>query len=219
MTQKLIIFGSGEIAEVAHYYFTHHSDYEVTAFCLDQDYITEDTFLGKPVLPFETVQDHHKTDEHHFFISMGYKNLNQLRADKYQAAKNKGYEIASYISANANVMTDDIGENVFLLEDSTIQPFTKIGNNVTLWSGNHVGHHSIIQDHCFITSHTVISGGVTVGENSFVGVNATLRDHINIGKRNIIGAGAIILSSTEDDSVYPSKETEKSRVPSSKIRL
>ena len=219
MAQKLIIFGSGEIAEVADYYFAHHSDYEVAAFCLDQEYITEDNFLGKPVLPFETIQDTHSADDYHFFISMGYKNLNQLRADKYQAAKDKGYKTASYVSPHANVMTKDIGENVFLLEDNTIQPFTRIGNNVTLWSGNHIGHHAVIEDNCFITSHTVISGGVTIGENSFVGVNATLRDHINIGKRNIIGAGAIILSTTEDDSVYPSKETEKSRVPSSKIKL
>jgi len=31
-----------------------------------------------------------------------------------------------------------------------------IGNNVTLWSGNHIGHDAMIDDHGFITSHVVI---------------------------------------------------------------
>ena len=31
-----------------------------------------------------------------------------------------------------------------------------------LWSGNHIGHHTTIDDHCFITSHVVISGNVNV---------------------------------------------------------
>lgn len=219
MTKNLIIFGSGEIAEVAAYYFNNHSDYTVTAFCLDGDYIKEQTFLGCPVIAFEDIQNQLNPKDHSMFISMGYKNLNQLRADKYEQAKEKGYTIASYISEQATILTDKIGENAFILEDNTIQPYVTIGNNVVLWSGNHIGHHATIADNCFITSHTVISGGVTVGKNSFIGVNATLRDHIKIGQRNIIGAGALILSDTDDDALYPSKETEKSRVPSSKIKL
>lgn len=219
MSKNLIIFGSGEIAEVAAYYFDNHSEYDVTAFCLDGDYIKEDQFLTRPVLPFAGIEEQLAPAEHSFFVSMGYKNLNQLRADKYLAGKNKGYSIASYVSDKATVLSHDIGENAFILEDNTIQPYVKIGHNVVLWSGNHIGHHAMIEDNCFITSHTVISGGVRVGQNSFIGVNATLRDHIDIGKRNIIGAGALILSDTPDDALYPSQETEKSRVPSSKIKL
>ena len=49
-----------------------------------------------------------------------------------------------------------------------------IGDNVTLWAGNHIGHHSTIGDHAFITSHVVVSGHVRVGEYSFLGVNATI---------------------------------------------
>ena len=52
----------------------------------------------------------------------------------------------------------EIGENCFIFEDNTIQPFVKIGDDVVLWSGNHIGHHAEIGDHCFISSHVVISG-------------------------------------------------------------
>ena len=47
-------------------------------------------------------------------------------------------------------------------------------------SGNHIGHHSVIRDHAFISSHVVVSGRVEIGEQCFVGVNATLRDHIRL---------------------------------------
>ena len=150
---------------------------------------------------------------------MSYSGLNAHRKNKYLAAKAMGYEIASYISSRASVLNDGkIGENCFILEDNTIQPFVTIGNNVTLWSGNHIGHHSRVQDHCFISSHVVVSGGVTIGEQCFIGVNATLRDHITIGARCIIGAGALILEDAEPEGAFVVKRTERARVPSMRLR-
>ena len=69
---------------------------------------------------------------------------------------------------------------LFYSWDNTIQPFVEIGDNVTMWSGNHIGHHSKICDNAFISSHAVISGGVEVGRNSFLGVNSTINDHIKL---------------------------------------
>ena len=65
-----------------------------------------------------------------------------------------------------------VGENSFILEANTLQPFVNIGNDVVLWSGNHIGHHSIISDHVFFTSHVVLSGNCVVGSNCFLGVNS-----------------------------------------------
>lgn len=111
-----------------------------------------------------------------------------------------------------------IGDNCFILEDNTIQPFVKIGNNVTLWSGNHVGHHSVIEDHCFLASHIVVSGRVRIGRSCFIGVNATFRDHVDIGEKSIIGAGALILSDVQPEGVYIGNATERSRVPSRRLK-
>jgi len=133
--------------------------------------------------------------------------------------KKLGYKLASYISSKATFLTElPIGENCFILEDNTIQPFVNIGNNITLWSGNHIGHHSVIRDHTFIASHVVVSGGVDIGEQCFLGVNATLRDHICIGPRCVIGAGALILSDTQPDGIYVGSETERSRIPSNRLK-
>lgn len=219
MKQKLVIFGAGEIAQLAHYYFTHDSDYEVVAFTADSAFIKEPVFCGLPVVAFEEVAQIYPPSTHDFFVALSYSKVNLLRKDKYLAAKAKGYRLASYISPKASVLNDGrIGENCFIFEDNTIQPFAHIGNNVTLWSGNHIGHHSTIKDHSFISSHAVVSGGVVIGEQCFIGVNATLRDHITIGDRCVIGAGAILLSNAEAEGVYMGSETERSKVPSTRLK-
>jgi UDP-3-O-[3-hydroxymyristoyl] glucosamine N-acyltransferase len=93
-----------------------------------------------------------------------------------------------------------------------------IGRNVTLWSGNHIGHHSEIGDHCFIASHIVVSGGVKIGPRCFIGVNATLRDHITIGEGCVIGMGANITGDCEPDGLYAAAATERAKIPASKLR-
>ena len=201
MPTKLVVFGSGDIAELAHYYFSNDSEHEVVAFTLDEEYIQSDTFCGLPVVPFAEVKSAFPPEDHALFIALSYSRLNEVRKEKFLAGKAKGYTLTSYISSRATVLNDGrVGDNCFILEDNTIQPFVTIGDNVTLWSGNHVGHHATIQDHTFIASHVVISGGVVIGESCFLGVNATLRDHISVGEKCVIGAGALLLGDTEPEA-------------------
>lgn len=219
MSNPIVIFGIGEMAQLAHYYFERDSDRSVAAFVLDKQYIEEATFCGLPVVPFEDVGRHYAPADYDMFVALGYSKVNSLRQEKYLAAKAQGYALASYISSRASILNDGaIGENAFILEDNTIQPFVTIGNNVVMWSGNHIGHHSTIRDHCFLASHVVVSGGVELGENCFVGVNATFRDRITVGPRCVIGAGALLLSDAEADGVYVGTATERSRVPSNRLK-
>ena len=125
------------------------------------------------------------------FVAMSYAKMNAVRAEKYASDEGAGYRLVSYVSSRCTYLSQTPpGDNCFILEDNTIQPFVTIGNNVTLWSGNHIGHDSTIEDHCFITSHVVVSGYVRVGTRSFIGVNATLRNSITIAPQTLIGAGA-----------------------------
>jgi len=219
MHKKLVIFGAGDIAQLAYYYFCNDSNHEVVAFTVDANYIKEPSFCGLPVVPFENISTEYPPSEFQIFIALSYSKINAIRKEKYLIAKALNYELASYISTKATVLNENkIGENCFILEDNTIQPFAEIGNNVTLWSGNHIGHHSFISDHTFIASHVVVSGGVKIGEQCFIGVNATLRDHIQIGDRCVIGAGALLLSSADAEGVYLGPVTERSRVPSTRLR-
>jgi sugar O-acyltransferase (sialic acid O-acetyltransferase NeuD family) len=219
MKKRLVIFGSGDIAQIAYYYFSTDSNYEVVAFTVDANYIKESEFCGLPVVTFEDVAKNYPPDSYDFFVALSYSKLNAVRKEKFLAAKKIGYKLVSFISSRATLLNDGkVGENCFILEDNTVQPFVTIGNNVILWSGNHIGHHSVIHDHTFIASQVVVSGGVEIGEQCFIGVNATLRDHIIIGDRCVIGAGALLLTDAAPEGVYLGIATERSRVPSTRLR-
>ena len=207
MKSKAVIFGTGSFAELAHYFLTHDSTCDVQAFCADRDRITQDSFCDLPLRPFETIEQEYPPGEHSMFIAIGYNKLNTLREKYYHLAKDKGYTLLSYVSSRSSFFAKEIGDNCFIFEDNTVQPFVHIGSNVVLWSGNHIGHHSVIKDHVFIASHVVVSGHCTVGNHTFIGVNATLRDGLTIGDRNIIGSGALIMKNTEDDAVYSARRT------------
>ena len=160
---RLVIFGAGDIARLAHYYFTRDSEHEVAAFTVDEQYRQGDTFLDLPLVAFESVVETYPPGDYKMFVALSYAGMNKLRAKKYSQAKHCGYELVSYVSSRCSFLTDyPVGDNGFILEDNTIQPFVKIGNNVTLWSGNHIGHDAVIEDHCFLASHIVVSGYVRI---------------------------------------------------------
>lgn len=218
MSNKVVVWGCGQVAEVAYFYLTNDSPYEVVAFCVDKKYLTSEIFHDLPVIAFEDIENKYPASEYNMFISISYNEMNKIREEKYNAAKRKGYKCISYVSSKATYYGTAVGENCFIMENNVIQPYTTIGNNVIMWSGNHVGHHAKIEDHCFISSHVVISGATVIGEGSFLGVNSTIRDNICIGKHNLIGAGAVILHDTEDDDVYTVNKTIKINKKSYEIK-
>ena len=200
---KLVLFGTGDIARLAHVYFARDSTYEVVAFTVDRAYLDGPTFRDLPLVAFDEVARAYPPATHAMFIALSYAKMNQVRIAKYGEAKRMGYTLASYVSSRCTFLSDNpVGDNCFILEDNTIQPFVQIGSNVTLWSGNHIGHDAVIEDHCFLASHIVVSGRVRIGEACFIGVNATLRNAITIAPRTLVGAGAVIMKDTEQGGVY-----------------
>jgi sugar O-acyltransferase (sialic acid O-acetyltransferase NeuD family) len=199
---KLVIFGTGDIARLAHHYFTTDSEHDVVAFTVDRDYKSDDVFRSLPVCPADEVAARYPPAEYGMFVALSYARMNHLRAAKYAEMKAAGYRLESYVSSRCTYLAEPPGDNCFILEDNTVQPFVTIGSDVTLWSGNHIGHDSVIEDHCFISSHVVVSGHVRVGEYCFIGVNATLRNSITIAPQTLIGAGAIVMKSTRPKQVY-----------------
>lgn len=210
MKKKLVIIGTGETGNLAHYYFDNDSDYEVVAFSEERQYLSSEEFQGLPVVPFEQIERNYPPSEYDAFVASGSAELSKLRTRLYLECKKKGYEMASYISTYAFVGKNvEFGDNCFILEDNTIQPFVKIGNNVTMWSGNHIGHQSTVGDHCFITSHVVISGFVNIGRNCFVGVNSSIANNLEIGDYCLIGLGSIIPKSLESFSIVKASYAKK----------
>lgn len=207
----MIIFGVQDFAQLANFYLQHDSEHEVVAFSVNREYLPDDkSFEGLPVVAFENVEQSYAPADFKFFAPMSPRRMNRLREHIYRQIKEKGYELISYISSKATLFRGtSIGDNCFILEDNTIQPFASIGNNVILWSGNHIGHHSIIKDHVSFTSHVVLSGHCVVEPFSFFGVNSTVRDGIHIAEGSLIGMAAAVTSDTEPWGVYKGNPAKK----------
>ena len=217
--KKIIIFGNEDFAEVAHFYFTHDSPYDIVAFTVHERFIKNKELFDLPVVPFEKIETIYPPSEFSMFIAIAYSKINKLRAKVFEDAKSKGYHLVSYVNSKVTKWEEvKMGENCFILEDVTIQPFVEFGDDVIVWSGNHIGHHSKIGNHCFITSHVVISGNVQVGDYCFLGVNSTIRDGIKIANHCVIGAGAVILKDTKEKEVYTTKGTELLSIQSDKLK-
>jgi sugar O-acyltransferase (sialic acid O-acetyltransferase NeuD family) len=201
--KPLVIIGNGEIAEMAYEYFTHDSDREVAAFSIGAEYIKSAALRNLPVTPLEDLVAAYPPAAFDAFVAIGDGRLNRIRRSQFDFCKAAGYTLASYVSTKAFVWRDvAIGENCFILEHNVLQPFTRVGANVTLWSGNHIGHRSVIEDDVFMSSHVVVSGFCRIGARSFLGVNAALAPHVEVAEDNYIAMGAVLTASTEPDSIY-----------------
>tara|TARA_R100001129_G_scaffold159129_1_gene123190 strand:+ start:1225 stop:1917 length:693 start_codon:yes stop_codon:yes gene_type:complete len=199
MDNKIVIFGTGEYAELAYYYFTNDSEYEVVAFTADNEFIKSDSFLNLPLVPVDKICELFPPNKFKAHVALSYRKLNQTRQEKFSMMKDLGYSLVSYVCSKSVTWPDlTIGENCFILENQTIQPTVKIGDNVMIWSGNHLGHNCSIGDHTYISSHVCISGHVKIGERCFLGVNATAADFIKIGNDCFIGMGASVVKDLQD---------------------
>ena len=218
--KPIILFGGDpDLVELTRFYFETDAGYTVVGLTMDSRYIKEDTMFGLPIEPFEDLEKHRPADEYDLFVALSYSKVNANRRAKCEEALAKGYSLASYVSTRATTFSTLMhGFNCFILEDNTIQPFSRIGNGVTLWSGNHIGHHSVIHDYCFVTSHVVISGAARIGEQTFLGVNSTVNDSVSIGRECVIGSGSLIAKDVADFSVLSTAPAELSRVPSHRLR-
>ena len=207
--RNLVIFGTEDFADIAYEYFTWDSDYEVVAFTLDRSYLKNTTKFNIPIIAFDELKIKYPPKNVDIFVAIVYGKMNRLRADICLRMKDSGYKLASYISSKAFVWHNvTLGEHCFIFEDNTIQPFVEIGNDVVLWSGNHIGHHSFIGNHCFISSHVVVSGWVRIEEYCFIGVNSTIANNAEIGTGTWISHGSCVAGNIPAHSLVKSVQSE-----------
>lgn len=213
--QQLVLVGDGESAEIAYEYFTYDSPWTVVAFAVEQKFRTRDQLFDLPVIDLAELPARFPADRFSAHVALSSTHLNRPRKRLYQHVKGLGYTLPSYVSTRAFVWRNvQIGDNTFIFENNVLQYHVRVGSNVVLWSGNHVGHRTVIRDHTFVSSHCVISGFCDIGESSFLGVNSTFGDHVAIPKDTVVGAGALLhKSQTEPGRVWvgnPAKPMEKS---------
>ncbi len=205
--EPIVIVGIGETAEMAADYFAMDSPFEVRAFTAEKAFLDKHPEIrsidGKSILSLDALHKKFPPTNYRAFVAMAYGRLNHDRARMYQEIKRRGYELVSYVSSRAFVGTNvQIGENCFIMENNVLQRNVKIGNDVVLWSGNHIGHRTVIEDHVFLSSHVAVSGFCRIGAYSFLGINSCIGDHVMIAKNCFIGGGVTIMHDTKENEIY-----------------
>ena len=207
--QKIVIFGTGELAQRIFYYLKDAED-EVVAFSANKSNIDSNELFGLPVVEFENIEEKYSPEEFSMFIALAYSDMNKKRAKFFDEAKSKGYELYSYVHPSTKIWDEfEMGENCFILAENIIQPFVKIEDNVLIGSNNLISHNTIIENNCFLTSNITLGGHITIGANSFVGLSATINQRVKIGKECIIGAGTLITKDVNDKEVYAENSSRK----------
>lgn len=216
---KVIIFGIKDLAELAYYYLSKDSKHEVVAFSVTGDYLpAEKKHHDLPIVAFEGIERPYPPDRYQFFVPMTHDRMNKSREAIYRAVKNKGYACISYVSSRA-IVSDNvmIGENCFILENNTLQPFVYIGNNVVLWTGGSIAHHSKVHDHVFIAAQVVISGHCEVEPYCFIGVNAVLKEGTKLGEGTFVSMSGVIMKDTKPYSVHKTNSSKVMGISSEEL--
>jgi carbonic anhydrase/acetyltransferase-like protein (isoleucine patch superfamily) len=92
-----------------------------------------------------------------------------------------------------------------------------ISDNAVLWSGNHIGHHRVIEDNVFVSSHVVVSGFTEIGANCFLGVNSSVENNVPVAADNWVGPGVVINSSTEPNQLFSAPEPQLAKVGTRRV--
>ena len=216
----IVIFGTNDFAQLANFYLRHdpegvkyldtgyqhnqfHPRYlaskKPVAFTVNRLFRTQDTFETLPIVDFESLSETHPPDKYLLFAPLAD---NALRAQAFDEGKKRGYDFISYVNSRIDTFNSVIGANCMILENNTIQPFTRIGNNVIFWSGNHLGHHSTVESNIFVASQAVISGHCHLKEGAWLGVNCCIREGVTIENNCIIGMGSVVTKHTEKSLTY-----------------
>jgi acetyltransferase-like isoleucine patch superfamily enzyme len=200
---KLVLFGTGRGAAVAHRFFSGDTEHEVVGFTVDDAYVSAREFRGLPLVPFEEVERAFPPETHRMHVLLGYQQMNGLRARKFEEAKAKGYTLESYVASDIfRVEPIKVGENCFILDNQSISLDVTIGDNVVMWSSNHIGDLTVVEDHAWIASHVTVAANATIGERAFVGIGATIGNGVRIGAESLIGANVLAASDTAARSVH-----------------
>ena len=198
----LVIFGTGPMAELAHFYFSGPGGRCVAGFAVDDAHHDTDGFVGLPTVPLSHVLTRFPTDTHEVFVAIGYADGNRARLARGAACRAMGYRLATYADPSAVNHGAATGPGCLLAERTVVAPFARLGTGVVLRPGAMVGHHNRIGDGAYLAPGAVLSGFCEVGARAFLGTGALVRDGVRIGADVVVGMGAVVTRDLTEPGVY-----------------
>lgn len=196
--RQIIIFGITDFARELTYYLETDSGDQVVAYTLNKEYIKEETFNGRKLIPYEDLHQFYSKDDVEILITIGYRQMNDIRKNIFQMCKKDNWKIASFIHSSVRNMSIRMGEGNIILENVDLRYESEIGDGNILLTGTCISHNTKIGNfNYFVGGH--IGGYSVAGNNNFVGIRSIIQNNVNIGDYNVIDAG-VCLSKTIDNT-------------------
>jgi UDP-3-O-[3-hydroxymyristoyl] glucosamine N-acyltransferase len=180
--------------------------------------VTAQPFQGREVVALENLRPRYPPTQVKCFVALGFRQMNGLRAAKFDAIRSMGYSCVSYV-APSNLLPAEtaVGQNCFILANQSIDRNVEIDDNVTIWSGCHIGDRSRINSHTWLSSQVCLNGDVIVEERCFLASNCTVGPSVRLGTRTFVGANALITKDTEIGAVHVVAATHAQAVDSERF--
>jgi UDP-N-acetylglucosamine acyltransferase len=86
---------------------------------------------------------------------------------------------------------------------------TRIGSNCLLMTCAHVGHDSVVGNHCILANAATLAGHVIIEDNASVGAFCPVHQHCIVGQYAFIGGGTIVTQDVLPFSLTSSRRENK----------
>lgn len=127
--------------------------------------------------------------------------MNRHREQKYRICKDRGFKIHTYISPNAIIYAENIGEGSIIMPGVYVGPYSNVGIGNVIRANCALSHHEAIGNFNWIADGCTFGGGVTMKDNCFVGLGSTIRNEVTIAEKTFVGAHSYVSIDTPADSV------------------
>jgi sugar O-acyltransferase (sialic acid O-acetyltransferase NeuD family) len=201
--QPLLIFGTGSLARMAHFYATEEMKLNVLGFVVDEERYNLTECCGLPVLRWdqEFLAKHEKSKVS-IFVALGYREMIQ-RQKLFDRIKKADFYLINIISKSAFVANSaEMGVNNIFMPGTVIEPGVAIGNNNVFWSNTTICHDSIIGNHNFFASNVTVGGEVKIGDRCFFGFTSTVAHQRNVCNDVLLAAQSLLLNDGKSLGLY-----------------
>lgn len=206
--RNIVVFGDSTFAErLAKYILLEKKD-RLLCFTQEDAYCSRDTVLSLPVVPLSTLSDSLDA-EFEIVLAVGYTQMNNLRERLYNMLVDAGFKIGIWVSINAVVYSNYIGEGTIILPNVVIGPGCQIGKCNFFESSVSLSHDNIVGDYNFFSTGVVVGGRSEIKSHCFLGLNSTIKSSICLHDYTLLGAATNLLKSTNEFEVYIGNPAKK----------
>lgn len=217
--RRIYIFGNNSLAEMLWFYLSEEG-INVEGYTLNKAFMDEELERREDFYAIEDLLELYPAQELYVYVSIAYKNMNQVRKSVFEFLKGQGVNICTYIHPSAVIAKNVIlGEGNIVLENSVLQPYVELGDGNIIWSNVNISHHDKIGDFNYFSPGATVAGRVQIGTFNFLGANCTISNDVCISERCLVGAGAYVKANMQANQVLVPSTGNVLEKKSSEMRL